>query len=167
MGGPGCLNYGDGGANQGATDLEDAVIYLDYLESHEVAGEIQDLAVFEHGLTKLYALPDLEADETLQIMTIHKSKGLEFDCVIVPGLGRASRHDDKRLLKWTERPRGRFDGVGAMALLTCYLRRYMKLASIMILFTHGCKDLITTKRILRISDYFMSQQHALKNLCIY
>jgi ATP-dependent helicase/nuclease subunit A len=112
MGGPGCLNYGEGGANQGATDLEDAVIYLDYLESHEVAGEIQDLAVFEHGLTKLYALPDLEADETLQIMTIHKSKGLEFDCVIVPGLGRASRHDDKRLLKWTERPRGRFNGVG-------------------------------------------------------
>lgn len=112
MGGPGCLSSGEKDENHGATDLEDALIFLDYLESREVAGEIPDLAVFEQGLTKLYALPDLEADETLQIMTIHKAKGLEFDCVIVPGLGRASKHDDKRLLKWMERPRNRFNGAG-------------------------------------------------------
>ena len=113
MGGPGCcLSSGKKNKNHDAADLEDALIYLDYLESREVAGEIPDLAVFEYGLTKLYALPDLEADETLQIMTIHKAKGLEFDCVIVPGLGRASKHDDKRLLKWMERPRRRFNGAG-------------------------------------------------------
>lgn len=110
MGGPGCLSSGDRDENHSAADLEDALIFLDYLESCEIAGEIPDLAAFEHDLTKLYALPDLEADETLQIMTIHKAKGLEFDCVIVPGLGRASKHDDKRLLKWMERPRNRFDG---------------------------------------------------------
>lgn len=113
VGGPGCLSSDERGENPRATDLEDAIIYLDYLESHEVAGEIPDLAVFEHNLTKLYALPDLDADETLQIMTIHKAKGLEFDCVIVPGLGRGSRHDDKRLLKWMERPRNRFNGTGS------------------------------------------------------
>lgn len=121
MGGPGCLSYGEGGANQDATDLEDAIVYLDYLESHEVAGEIPDLAVFEHGLTKLYALPDLKAGETLQIMTIHKAKGLEFDCVIVPGLGRVSRHDDKRLLKWMERPRNRFNGTGGDGIVDLLL----------------------------------------------
>lgn len=109
MGGPGCIS---GGENHGAADLEDALIFFDYLESQEIAGEIPDLAVFEQGLTKLYALPDLEADETLQIMTIHKAKGLEFDCVIVPGLGRASKHDDKRLLKWMERPRNRLNDTG-------------------------------------------------------
>lgn len=43
---------------------------------------------------KLYAQPDSEADQRLQIMTIHKSKGLEFDVVIVPGLNRKSRNDD-------------------------------------------------------------------------
>ncbi|SCY48942.1 ATP-dependent exoDNAse (exonuclease V) beta subunit (contains helicase and exonuclease domains) [Nitrosospira sp. Nl5] len=97
LGGPGCV--------EDATDLEDAAVYLDYLEAHEVAGSIPKLAALEEGLTGLYALPDLEADATLQIMTIHKAKGLEFDCVIVPGLGRPSRSNDKRLFMWMEHPR--------------------------------------------------------------
>ena len=37
-------------------------------------------------------------------MTIHKSKGLEFDTVIVPGLGYGTRHDEPQLLQWLERP---------------------------------------------------------------
>nr|MDA3868464.1 DNA helicase UvrD [Gammaproteobacteria bacterium] len=53
---------------------------------------------------KLFALPDVEADSSLQIMTIHKAKGLEFDSVILPGLGRKPRNDDKKLLYWLERP---------------------------------------------------------------
>jgi ATP-dependent exoDNAse (exonuclease V) beta subunit len=39
-------------------------------------------------------------------MTIHKAKGLEFDTVIVPGLGYPPRREDPRLLLWLERPRG-------------------------------------------------------------
>ena len=62
------------------------------------------MASFEKGLNTLYASPDLDAGDTLQIMTIHKAKGLEFDTVIVPGLGRAPRNNDKRLLKWIEQP---------------------------------------------------------------
>ena len=98
LGGPACV--------EDTTDLEDAEIYFDYLEQHEEAGEIADPVAFEEGLAKLYALPDLEADETLQIMTIHKAKGLEFDTVIVPGLGRSPRNDDKKLFLWMEQPRG-------------------------------------------------------------
>ena len=97
LGGPACV--------EDTTDLEDAEIYFEYLEAHDEAGEIADLGEFEAGLAKLYALPDLMADERLQIMTIHKAKGLEFDIVIVPGLGRASRSDDKKLFLWMERPR--------------------------------------------------------------
>ncbi|MDN5936165.1 MAG: UvrD-helicase domain-containing protein, partial [Nitrosospira sp.] len=100
LGGPGCV--------EDATDFEDAAVYLDYLEAHEVAGSILRLAIFEEGLAKLYALPDLEADGALQIMTIHKAKGLEFDCVIVPGLGRSSRSNDKKLFMWMEYPRATF-----------------------------------------------------------
>ncbi|MEK6594599.1 MAG: UvrD-helicase domain-containing protein [Pseudomonadota bacterium] len=100
LGGPACV--------EDVTDLEDAEIYFDYLESHEQAAEIADLEAFEQGLAKLYALPDLEADERLQIMTIHKAKGLEFDTVIVPGLGRAPHSDDKRLFLWMEQPRSAF-----------------------------------------------------------
>jgi ATP-dependent exoDNAse (exonuclease V) beta subunit len=97
LGGPACVEE--------TTELEDAEIYFDYLEQHETAGEIADPVAFEEGLAKLYALPDLEADETLQIMTIHKAKGLEFDTVIVPGLGRSQRNDDKKLFLWMEQPR--------------------------------------------------------------
>ncbi len=102
LGGPACV--GD------VTDLADAEIYFDYLEAHEEAGSIPELALFEQGLARLYALPDLGADDRLQIMTIHKAKGLEFDHVIVPGLGRLSRSNDKKLFMWMERPRATFAG---------------------------------------------------------
>ena len=97
LSGPACV--------EDVTDLEDAEIYFDHLEAHEEAGEIADPAAFEDGLADLYALPDLQAGEQLQIMTVHKAKGLEFDTVIVPGLGRAPRVDDARLLAWLEQPR--------------------------------------------------------------
>jgi len=96
LSGPACV--------EDATDLEDAEIYFDHVEAHEEAGEITDPAVFEEGLDDLYALPDLQAGDELQIMTIHKAKGLEFDTVILPGLGRAPRADDPRLLAWMEQP---------------------------------------------------------------
>jgi ATP-dependent exoDNAse (exonuclease V) beta subunit len=38
----------------------------------------------------------------LQLMTIHKAKGLEFDTVIVPGLGRSVRTSERSLLLWQE-----------------------------------------------------------------
>ncbi len=97
LSGPACV--------ESVTDLEDAEIYFDHLEAHEEAGEIADPGIFEAGLADLYALPDLQAGEQLQIMTIHKAKGLEFDTVIVPGLGRAPRADEARLLAWMEQPR--------------------------------------------------------------
>lgn len=108
LSGPACV--------ENTTDLEDAEIYFDYLGSHEEAGEIADTASFEEGLSELYALPDLEADERLQVMTIHKAKGLEFDTVIVPGLGRAPRNEDAKLFLWMEQPRGEDEGAADLLL---------------------------------------------------
>ncbi len=96
LGGPACVEQ--------ETDLEDAETYFRYLDKHEDSGALPDRANFEVGLGQLYALPDLEADDSLQIMTIHKAKGLEFDVVIVPGLARSPRRDDKKLFLWTEQP---------------------------------------------------------------
>ena len=96
LGGPACVDF--------ETDLEDAETYFRYLDIHEDAGELPDRAAFEAGLEQLYALADVEADDSLQIMTIHKAKGLEFDVVIVPGLARSPRNDDKKLFLWTEQP---------------------------------------------------------------
>ncbi len=101
LGGPGA-NIKKG--NEGGDPVQDAQIFLDYLENYERAGIVHDPLHFEQGLSKLYAKPDLAADESLQIMTIHKAKGLEFDTVIVPGLGRAPRNNKKQLLRWMEQP---------------------------------------------------------------
>ncbi len=96
LGGPACI--------QDTTDLEDAEIFLDHLEASEVAGAIPDMALFEETLARLYAVPDLSAPDSLQVMTIHKAKGLEFDTVIVPGLGSGSGRDDRKLFMWMETP---------------------------------------------------------------
>ena len=54
-------------------------------------------------IEKLFAAPDAEGD-LLQMMTIHKSKGLEFDTVILLGLGTATGGNsrEKPLLLWEE-----------------------------------------------------------------
>jgi ATP-dependent exoDNAse (exonuclease V) beta subunit len=56
---------------------------------------------------KLYAAPDAKATERLQFMTIHKSKGLEFDTVILPGLDKTTGKNDQQLLIWEEVPQER------------------------------------------------------------
>jgi len=105
LGGPACV--------EAETDLEDAETFFRYLDTHEDAAELPERAAFEAGLDDLYARADIGADDSLQIMTIHKAKGLEFDVVIVPGLGRTPRSDDKKLFLWTEQP----DAHGATELL--------------------------------------------------
>ncbi|WP_101759450.1 exodeoxyribonuclease V subunit beta [Oceanicoccus sp. KOV_DT_Chl] len=75
--------------------------YLDMLESHQQGESIASIDAFEQSVSQLYARPQ-STHHQLSIMTIHKSKGLEFDCVILPGLARAPRSDDKSLLLWRE-----------------------------------------------------------------
>ena len=99
LGGPACA--------EDATDLEDAQVFLKLLDELEEGGDLPALEMLAERVAALYALPDTEADTRLQVMTIHKAKGLEFDTVIVPGLGFAPRRKESRLLLWLERPRGR------------------------------------------------------------
>ncbi|HKQ30114.1 MAG TPA: 3'-5' exonuclease, partial [Burkholderiales bacterium] len=96
LGGPACI--------RDATELADADVYLRLLEQLD-DGSI-DLAHVAEQAEQLFAAPDTQADDRLQIMTIHKAKGLEFDTVIVPGLGRKQRGETTPLLQWTERARG-------------------------------------------------------------
>jgi len=57
------------------------------------------------ALKKLMAQPDPAADSDcgVQLMTIHKSKGLEFEVVIVPDLQTGTGRGHRRLLSWLER----------------------------------------------------------------
>lgn len=86
------------------TDLENTRTYFDLLEQFDSGGELHNREQFLEAVEKLYAAPDVNADDRLQIMTIHKAKGLEFDTVIVPGLQRKGRSDEPELLLWTESP---------------------------------------------------------------
>ena len=98
------LALGGPAAVESATDLENARSYFELLEREETAGDLVDIARLQQRVAELYAVPDLGADARLQIMTLHKAKGLEFDTVIIPGLGRRGASDDERLLEWIERP---------------------------------------------------------------
>jgi ATP-dependent exoDNAse (exonuclease V) beta subunit len=57
------------------------------------------------ALDKLTALPDAEAssDCGVQLMTIHKSKGLEFEMVIIPELQAGGGRGRPKMLSWMER----------------------------------------------------------------
>ena len=57
---------------------------------------------------RLFAQPDVDAGpDAVEIMTIHKSKGLEFDAVIVPGLDRLPRAGPRPLLVWKNISKGK------------------------------------------------------------
>ncbi|MFW6428527.1 MAG: UvrD-helicase domain-containing protein [Desulfosalsimonas sp.] len=83
-------------------ELADVPVYLDYLEAYAGSEPISDISGFEQGVFNLFAGPDPGADPRLQVMTIHKAKGLEFDTVVIPGLGKAPRSPDPALLLWQE-----------------------------------------------------------------
>jgi superfamily I DNA/RNA helicase len=57
-------------------------------------------------LMRLYAAHPGRSAHPVQIMTIHHAKGLEFDHVILPGLGRSGRQNPRSLLQWVDLPRG-------------------------------------------------------------
>jgi len=87
------------------TDLENCATYLSLLETLDQGGTIEDLQELLNSVSQLYAAPDLKADNQLHVMTIHKAKGLEFDHVILPGLGRSPRSSQGDLLVWLLRQR--------------------------------------------------------------
>ena len=94
LGGPACV--------EDETALEDAAAYFDLLEGLAEGADLADFEWFREQVNALFAQPNANADGRLQLMTIHKAKGLEFDTVILPGLDGIPRGDDQRLLLWLE-----------------------------------------------------------------
>jgi ATP-dependent helicase/nuclease subunit A len=93
LGGPATLNS--------AQDLEDARAYFRRLDELDEAGDLSDVTRLEERLEGLCARPRPGSAVRVEIMTIHKAKGLEFDTVILPGLERCVSGDDQPLLYWT------------------------------------------------------------------
>ncbi|MFN2377713.1 MAG: UvrD-helicase domain-containing protein [Candidatus Binatia bacterium] len=76
-----------GGRERAALDALDAEAFFDLL-SKQPGGTSIDLDDFARRLGETEAPVDAEADADVEIMTMHKAKGLEFDTVILPALGR-------------------------------------------------------------------------------
>ncbi len=88
-------------------ELGEAHAYFDALGAveAEAPGAPVDLAQLGEALSDLYAPAEPRPDTYVELLTIHKSKGLQFDTVIVPGLERVGGSDAPPLLRWLKVPR--------------------------------------------------------------
>jgi ATP-dependent exoDNAse (exonuclease V) beta subunit len=87
-------------------DSDDGIIvenYFQLLDQYDFGGSIENFQEFENALGRLFAKPKPKGSNPIQLMTIHKSKGLEFDTVIIPSLDKQQRRADKELLLWLEK----------------------------------------------------------------
>jgi ATP-dependent exoDNAse (exonuclease V) beta subunit len=89
--------------------LEDAQAFFERLQEMERRGPLPAGGALDGAFQELYATTDAAAPEALQLMTIHKAKGLEFDLVILPGVGRGRERSMQPLLRWLEVPRSERD----------------------------------------------------------
>ena len=99
--------------------LRHAAEFLDSLEAVSQGSLIDNAVLRTLNLTEEF-VSNPETGALVQIMTMHKAKGLEFDTVILPGLGREVRAGATPLLRWWKPPRGEArprPEAGALALL--------------------------------------------------
>jgi ATP-dependent helicase/nuclease subunit A len=87
---------------QSKLELQASEQFFRFLESEENNQDIYNVDYLKNKLAKVYSQIEITAVNPVQIMTIHKAKGLEFDTVIVPCLAKQLRSDTEKLLLWQE-----------------------------------------------------------------
>lgn len=94
-------------------ELSDAGQYFDLLFRLEQSNLILDPDNLDNEVAKLYAnhAVSTEHNYTVNIMTIHKSKGLQFDYVFLPYLDSSSRATEHQMLAWQQYHNGSTEGV--------------------------------------------------------
>ncbi|MEE4190425.1 MAG: UvrD-helicase domain-containing protein [Halieaceae bacterium] len=84
-----------------ASRLEDADAFLVMLQHLEATGEAYSPTLLDQQVARLFAC-STSAESGLQLMTLHKAKGLEFDRVFIPNLAHSPRGERRDLLLWDE-----------------------------------------------------------------
>ncbi|MFN4325026.1 MAG: UvrD-helicase domain-containing protein [Azonexus sp.] len=92
LGGPCCL--------EAPAALDDVAAFFALLDRLAAAGKLNPETLAAQA-AELFAPADPQGG-AVQMMTIHKSKGLEFDTVILPGLHRETGGGESNLLLWDE-----------------------------------------------------------------
>src|SRR6185437_9858774 len=83
-------------------ELTNARRFFELLDALETSGSGLDATRMEGRLTQLYAEPEPIPANTgfVELLTIHKAKGLEWDVVFVPALERQAANSPARVLTW-------------------------------------------------------------------
>ena len=85
--------------------IEDVEMLFSLIESLDRGGDLPSMKELDKGLQGLYAQPhgtNAAVAPKVVISTMHKSKGLQYHTVILPGLSNPSRSDDKEVMMWAE-----------------------------------------------------------------
>jgi len=93
--GPACLDFPE--------ELERADRFFLTLADCVTHGDLDDPAQLERRFTDPRVGADPPREKGIEIMTIHRAKGLEFDTVVLLGLGRDPPPEEARGLHWLER----------------------------------------------------------------
>ncbi len=96
LGGPAILK------NDG--ELENVYRFLNVVEKFETAGNLADVAKLESLLDDERVSSSASSDCRLQVMTMHRAKGLQFDHVLLYGLGRRAGRSERSVLSWLNIP---------------------------------------------------------------
>jgi ATP-dependent exoDNAse (exonuclease V) beta subunit len=82
-------------------DQQRANRFLKYLDTLDRGGDCPDAARLPDEIPRLKAKLS-GVVPAVQVMTMHGAKGLEFNTVILPGLGRGTKTSAKAILSWKE-----------------------------------------------------------------
>jgi len=88
--------------------LDHVYRFLDALEKLESGGALRDVARLEDALDAERVSSPGDEQTRVQVMTMHKAKGLQFDHVVLHALGRRPASSDRDVLAWL--PVARDDG---------------------------------------------------------
>lgn len=90
--------------------LRHAQRFFELLARFEAATDSLTASAFDAFVARHYAPVPRDVGTAVQIMTVHRAKGLEFDVVIVPGSERRVQTDPQRLALWVEHAAARAHG---------------------------------------------------------
>lgn len=94
IGGPACVDD---------DSMKDGDAFFDMIDSVSEAGSINSIEDIKTGIEGLYGAGSGKTDNPVEIITVHKAKGLEYDHVIIPGFGKPPRSQEKPLIHSMER----------------------------------------------------------------
>ena len=94
-----------GGASciQDQSELDNVKIFFELLEKFDTGSDVEEIDTLSSAVKKLFSAPNSASNGQIQVMTMHKSKGLEFDTVLLPALHRGAGRNDSELLLWHNR----------------------------------------------------------------